>query len=414
MFRKLIGLLGLALLPTASMAQDALSTVVHGTLFVRDTDGQTTRVPWTEDILKRAVVFQGRPFSTPEQKVLWNRSVNDIDLPQDDPKFVAYKVKLIKSEKIRPAEVYVHFSHDGYYLHEKIHEFVDHVGAFEVGPLYIERRQKNNGERMAVVLDFLDRETFSQSELSETMVVLESLMAELTDREVFFLLVAVVQKLMEERGYVDPQMARVVMDLPSTLTMGSRGRTTFRDLPKAEQFQVLSGLAFWFARAPELSQQIPPNLTYYQVAQTLFNEAANIAEFHETEIEPGDLATTFQNYYQMECAEDTQINSTPIDCFEVIERFADLEQSFAKRTNKAFLAAYVRKLESASGLGRAGDVSNDAFHRRVAADGDLRFYWESFLYLAQTPKMERIVRGSPGLRRAKAWAQAIMSHAGNS
>ncbi|MBK0328187.1 hypothetical protein I5535_12905 [Rhodobacteraceae bacterium F11138] len=412
MFRTLLIsaalVVGVAETSRDAQAQDALSTVVHGTLFVRDIDGQTTPVPWTEDILKRAVVFQGRPFSTPEQRVLWNRTVNDIDVPQDDPKFVVYEVKLVKSDKIRPAEVYLHFAHDGYYLHEKVHEFVDHVGSFEVGPLYIQREQRNNGERMAVVHDFLEQDSFTQSDLSRSLLVLESLMAEVTDREVFFLLVAMVRKLMTEQGYIDQQMTRVVMDLPSTLTMGALGKTTFRDLPKAEQFQILSGLAFWFARAPELAQQIPPNLTYYQVAQTLFYEAANIAEYHEDEIEPSDLATTFQNYYAMECK-----NGTPIDCFEVIERFSDLELQSSKRTYKAFLGAYVGKLEEASGLGRAGDVSDDAFHRRVASDPDLLFYWENFLLLSETEKLAPIVRSSAYLKKAKSWAQKIQAHAQN-
>ncbi len=409
MFRALFSAAAIAIGIGPVFAQEAVNTVVRGTLFVRDIDGQTTQVPWPEDILKRAVVFQGRPFSKPEHLPLWNRSVHDLEVPQSDPSFVTYEVKLVKSEKIRPAEVYVHFAHDGYYLHEKVHEFVDHVGEFEVGPLYIQREQRNNGERMAVVHDFLAQDEFTQSDLSKTTDVLESLMGELTDREVFFLLVSMVKKLMNEQGYIDQQMTRIVMDLPSTLTMGSLGQTTFRDLPKGEQYQVLSGLAYWFSRAPELAQQIPPNLTYYEVAQTLYYEAANLAEFHEAEIGASDLARTFQNYYAMECK-----HGTPIDCFEVIERFTDLELQSSKNTYKAFLGAYVDRLEEASGLGTAGDVSNDAFHRRVAANPDLRDYWEGFLYLAEREKMARVVRSKAKLKKAKRWAEKIQLYAQNS
>ncbi|QBF32204.1 hypothetical protein [Thalassococcus sp. S3] len=366
---------GFAFLILAGTASaNGFGTQVHGPLHFKEINGTVLSdgvAPLEVDTLKQIMVAEGHDYRSTEDEdegeALWSLPVRVKEGSDETTALVfEYSVQVGNMYQV-PFDLLLRLNHNGYYLNERI-PMQQHAGIFK-RPLYIERRQRNTGERLEVVLAFLDLDTPTSSDIRTALEVQEGLMADEADPEVFQQMVALIDKLMRDVGYIDATTARMVM--------GLEDRTRFRQIPVAAQFRTLAGLAYWFARAPELDQAIPPNLTYFDLAQYFFNRAVWLAHDHPDEIPARDLANTYQNFYRLECdAGEAE------DCFYAFLDFFDLQKSFRQSVYRGFFLDFATELEEISGLGVAGDATDDRFHRRVAKDDALVEYWGLFIEAA--------------------------------
>ncbi|ABV92237.1 hypothetical protein Dshi_0489 [Dinoroseobacter shibae DFL 12 = DSM 16493] len=404
-----ISALCISIVTSSFDAQAFNKSRIKGTIFVRNAAGETIPIPWQDaEELRRIINFEGRHFDLDTRLYMVDLDHKKIEKVEEE--FFDFSTMLL-DDIYAPAKVYLKVFHEGYFLETPIYDFHRHDGDWPVGTLYIERRYFNDGERRQEVLDFLDSNSFTESEASDTLNVLGSLLADRADPEDFQLLVQMVSKLIRDNGRLPPDLVGDLQRLAATRMVGGRGFTRFAELETAAQFDVLFGLGFWLTRAPEPKQPVLPNLTYYQLAQQFFDATVELAFSHAAELDRFAVASAFQEYYKLECA-----LGLPEDCFTVIgdfiallEEFESQGMSFPNRRKKTFLADYRVKVEDLSEYGTGRDITDGAFVARMAANTEMRAYWQGFFDAARSGPMEPVVSASPGLSRTVRLAEDILN-----
>lgn len=375
-----IGVAGLAA-PTAAQ----ISTTIEGPILFLDTDGKPIEPPYDAQVLDNLLAAETLDYQTRQPR----GAPPEVDIAPFEHEIIRYRYEV----KLNRDKLWLRFdfNYDGFEARKEI-DLLEHRGTMPDRELSIQRRYPDRVSRVRAVMQGLAASDLLENDIDRTLRLIEGLLndplsegsdieAEAVERyHDYMRAVELMERVMRQGKPLSPEVARRVSKLPR--------RVDFSILPLQEQFDVISGFAYWFARSPTPGQQIESTLTHGGLARQFFEEAYELAYAvnDSTPIDATALIRALQEHYMFICPTEAEIDSGTAAwdsaCFFALYDAGSFARDFSARTYRTILQDFHTHLERAS-RPETGWATECGYRRKIAVErGDMAVYWELYADLA--------------------------------
>lgn len=383
---EIVGLLFVISFASPVAAESLNKTTIEGPILFRDLDGKEISPPYDEQTIDGLLAAETLDYES-RLPVGSPPPVNVTVVEQD---LIRYRYDVVlRRDRLR---LRFDFNYGGFETHDEI-ELLTHRGTLPDRQLVIRRSYPDRVSRVRAVMQGLNSPNLLENDIDHTLHLIEGLIndpmgedgdvnVEKAERyEDYMRAVELMAQVMRQKKALSPEISLRIATLHE--------RTSFTMLPVQEQFDILSGFAYWFARSPTPDQQIQSTLTHGGLARIFFEMAYELA-FDVNDISPIDasaLIRTLQEQYKFECPTEEDIAlgdaSWGSTCFYTLYDAGYFDRRFSPRTYEAILSDFHYHLETAS-RPETGWATECEYRRKIAAErSDMTLYWELYAELAE-------------------------------